>query len=80
MHDVQKIKSLSLETAMALFKTKIMPILTYGIEIIGEKLTMANLETLEKVKATYVHKEGDWSLQKHTFQTGVLTCKGDLPY
>lgn len=56
MHDIQKMKSLNLETAMALFKTKIMPILTYGIEIIGEKLTRANLETLEKVKATYIKK------------------------
>ena len=56
MHDVQKIKSLSLETAVALFKTKIMPVLTYDIEIVGEKLTMANLETLEKVKATYIKK------------------------
>lgn len=56
MHDVKNIKSLSLETAMALFKTKILPILTYGIEIIGEHLTMANLETLEGVKATYLKK------------------------
>ena len=56
MHDVQKLKSLSIKTAMALFKSKIMPILTYGIEIIWEKLSMANLKTIEKVKATYLKK------------------------
>ena len=27
-----------------------------------------------------VPKEGDWSLQKHTFETGVFPCKRDLPY
>ncbi|PSN46113.1 hypothetical protein C0J52_17254 [Blattella germanica] len=56
MHDVQKVKSLSIKTAMALFKSKIMPILTYGLEIIWEKLSMANLKTIEKVKATYLKK------------------------
>ena len=33
MHDVQLIRELSLKTAMALLKLKILPILTYGIEV-----------------------------------------------
>ena len=46
MHDVKSIKSLGQETSMALFKTVKMPILKYGIEIIGEQLTMVDLEIL----------------------------------
>jgi hypothetical protein len=34
MHEVKFIRELALETAMALFKSKILPNLTYGIEVI----------------------------------------------
>lgn len=55
-HEIEHIRSLSLETAMALFRAKILPILTYGLEIIGPHLTVENLTTLERVKATYIKK------------------------
>lgn len=41
---------------MALFKAKILPILTYGIEIIWEHLHEKNLATMERVKATYIKR------------------------
>ena len=50
MHDVKFIRELSLETVMAL-KSKILPILTYGIEV-NER----NLATLESVKSTYIKR------------------------
>ncbi|PSN47824.1 hypothetical protein C0J52_16432 [Blattella germanica] len=56
MHEIKLIRSLSLETAMALFRAKILPILTYGLEIIGPHLTKKNLATLERVKAAYIKK------------------------
>ena len=56
MHDVKFIRELSLETAMALFKSKILPILTYGIEVIWTHLNERNLATLESVKSTYIKR------------------------
>ena len=50
MHDVKFIRELSLETAMAQFKSKILPILTYGIEVMWTPLNERNLATLESVK------------------------------
>ena len=43
MHDVKFIRELFLETAMAPFKSKILPILTYGIEVIWIHLNERNL-------------------------------------
>ena len=56
MHEITYIRSLKLETAMALFKAKIQPIMTYGIETIWQHLTVKNLSTLERVKAMYIKK------------------------
>ena len=56
MHDIKNIRLLSLETALNLFKTRIIPILCYGIEVIWSHLTENNLNTLEKVKATYLKR------------------------
>jgi hypothetical protein len=50
MYDVKFIRELSLETAMALFKSKILPILTYVIEVIWTHLNERNLATLESIK------------------------------
>ena len=54
IHEIRNIRQLSLETAMLLFRVKIQPILTYGIEIIWSYLTMKNLSSLERVKARYL--------------------------
>jgi hypothetical protein len=43
MNDIGKRNKLSLKTASKLFKTKIMPILTYGIELIWDHLTERKL-------------------------------------
>lgn len=56
MQEIKNIRLLSLETAMKLFNAKIMPIVSYGIEVIWEHLTERNLETIEKVKSTYLKK------------------------
>lgn len=56
MHEISYIRSLNLETAMALFRTKIMPVLTYGIEVIWPHLTEKNLSVLERVKALYIKR------------------------
>jgi len=56
MHDVKFIRELSLETAMALFKSNILPILTYGIEVIWTHLNERNLATLESAKSTYIKR------------------------
>ena len=54
IYDIMKITKLSLKTAMALFETKIVPILTYGIEITWEKLSSRDLLCMEKVKARFL--------------------------
>jgi hypothetical protein len=41
---------------LALFKNVIAPIVTYGIEIVWEKLTVKDLERIEKVKARFMKK------------------------
>ena len=45
---------LSLTTAVYLFNAKILPILTYGIHLIWEKLTKKDLATIEGVKAKFL--------------------------
>ena len=47
MHEKNFISILRLDTAMALFNSKILPILTYGIEVIWVHLNEKNLATLE---------------------------------
>jgi hypothetical protein len=56
INDIKNIQLLSLQTAMLLFRSKITPILTYGIEVIWEHLSEKNLATMEKVKATYLKR------------------------
>lgn len=54
IYSIKNIALLSLGTAMILFKTTISPIVTYGIEEIWEKLTISDLERMEKVKARFL--------------------------
>ena len=54
MHDVKFIRELSLETAMALFKSKILPILTYGIEVIWTHLNERPLATIKRRRTTII--------------------------
>ena len=56
INDIKNIQALSLDTAMKLFRAKILPTLSYGIEIIWPHLTVANLEIMERVKALYLKR------------------------
>ncbi|KAJ4432101.1 hypothetical protein ANN_20715 [Periplaneta americana] len=51
MNEIRNITQLSISTAMDLFRIKILPILTYGLESVGEYLTYKQMEELERVKA-----------------------------
>ena len=56
MCSIKGITSLKLGTAMKLFATVITPIVTYGIELIWEKLSSSDLERIEKVKPRFIKK------------------------
>jgi hypothetical protein len=53
MQDINMLSLLPLQTAMVLFKMKIMPILTYGLHLTWSYLPERNLVTPEAVKAIY---------------------------
>mgnify|MGYP003623796830 CR=1 FL=1 len=50
MYDIQHIQKISLKTAMLLFNTKILSILTYILNLIWEKLTEKDLHSIDGVK------------------------------
>ena len=64
MFDIKAISRLSLKTAMALFVAKIVPIATYGIDLIWEKLSLKDLMTLEAVKSRFL--KAALGVSKHT--------------
>ena len=53
---ISKPWELCLTTAIALFELKISPIATYGIELIWENLTTAQLEKFDKLKANFLKR------------------------
>ena len=56
MNDIKDMKLIALGTAMQLFRLKVVPTLTYGIELIWEYLTGKQLLELEKIKARYLKR------------------------
>ncbi|KAJ4427799.1 hypothetical protein ANN_25452 [Periplaneta americana] len=52
--DIKNIRQLSLDTAIRLFEAKIVPIITYGIDIIWTNLSLRDLRTMENVKARFL--------------------------
>jgi hypothetical protein len=56
MHEITHIRALNLETAITLFRCKIMPIIMYRIEIIWPHLTEKNLSALERIKSLYIKR------------------------
>ncbi|KAJ4429491.1 hypothetical protein ANN_21660 [Periplaneta americana] len=54
MYDIHAISRISLKTAMALFNAKIVPIATYGIDLIWERLSLKDLMNLEAVKSRFL--------------------------
>lgn len=53
---IKKLSSLSLDTAMKLFHTTIAPVVTYGLEMIWDKLSISDMERIEKVKARFLKR------------------------
>jgi hypothetical protein len=56
INEINYLHRLSLKTAKKLFMAKIIPILTYGIELIWEHLKKRDLEQIERVKATFLKR------------------------
>jgi hypothetical protein len=53
---IKSLKLIALRTAMQLFRLKVVPTLTYGMELIWEYLTHKHLLGLEKMKARYMKR------------------------
>lgn len=64
IHDIRELTKLSLKTAMIIFHTKIVPILTYGLDLTWDKLRTKDLHTLENVKARFL--KAALGVSKHT--------------
>ena len=56
MTDIKHLQKISLQTAMKIFKAKILPVISYGLHIIWQHLTKSNLMDIEKVKATFLKR------------------------
>lgn len=52
--EIKNLTQLSLETAIRLFEAKIVPLLTYGIEIAWPNLSLKDVQLLENVKARFL--------------------------
>ena len=48
INDIQHLSKLSLRTAMALFRVKVQPVISYGLHLIWEHLSTSNLQCIEK--------------------------------
>lgn len=86
---IKELSSLSLDTAMKLFHTTIAPVVTYGVEMIWDKLSISDMERIEKVKARFLKRAlgaGKFApnrymylLARETFFIGDLRVKMALP-
>ena len=56
MNDIKLLGRMSINTAMKIFSSKIIPIMTYGIEIFWDSLDKSSLNKIEKVKSTFLKK------------------------
>ena len=89
MNDIKDMKLIALGTAMQLFRLKMVPTLTYGMELTWEYLTCKQLLELEKMKARYLKRvlwvsQHTWSrlvyeLVKETFFVEDLKTSLILP-
>lgn len=89
IQDIRGLTKLSLKSAMTIFDTKIIPILTYGLELTWHKLRTNDLHTLENVKARFLKAALGVSkyslsrlvyvLTRETFLIEELRTKLDLP-
>lgn len=56
MSTIRNIHRMSLISAMKLFNIKVLPVITYGLEVIWHHLTKGNLADMERVKASYMKR------------------------
>ena len=56
IYDIENLTRLALQTAMALFYAKVLPVLSYGIELIWDHLTLTDLKCLETIKARFLKR------------------------
>ena len=54
MASIEKPQLLSMGTALRLFDIKIAPVATFGIELIWESLTVAKLESFNRLEAAFL--------------------------
>jgi len=69
---------LSISTAVKLFDIKVAPIVTYGIEVAWEFLSVKDLECIEKVKAAYLKRV--LKVHKTSRNRLVYTLLGEVPF
>lgn len=55
-YSVSDPRKLSVKTALMLFDLKIAPVASYGVPLVWDKLTTANLSELERVKTSYLKR------------------------
>ena len=89
MNDIRCLSKLGMETAVRLFRLKIIPIATYGLKIIWEYLTKRDFMELERIQATFLKKAVCLSkctlsrlvyeLAKEPFYIKELRCQLLLP-
>ncbi|KAJ4432409.1 hypothetical protein ANN_21028 [Periplaneta americana] len=56
INNIRHLQDISVEAAMKLFHARIIPILTYGVDVVWEYLRKRDLKAGEKVKATYLKR------------------------
>ena len=78
MNEIGNITQLSTSTAMDMFRIKILPVLTYGQEMMGEYLAYKQIAELERVKARYVKRMFCRSPTKLKIEASIPTYYGDL--
>lgn len=54
--DIRHLQRMSLKTAMELFRVKVVPTLTYGLEVIWEHLSQKQLQELESLKPRFLKR------------------------
>ena len=56
--ETSRLRTLSLETALSLFKFKVAPVASYAIEVIWPLLNYRNIKALDRVKSRYLKRTG----------------------
>lgn len=75
MSDIPALTKLSFTTAMKLFRAKIVPVITYALQVIWPHLTKTDFAVLESVKATFLKRV--MSLSKFTKSRLVYEMAGE---